>query len=495
MRTRLSALVGLATLLGVGSIVVPARAQTSGANQTHDPSRMIESEGKFYVYSTGGGSKSSGDGLVWTNGPAPLPNGFPSWVGVLFSTNQGVWAPDVIFLNGQYYLYYSVAGLPSTSACAIGLLTSPTLNPGSPNYKWTDRGMVVNNPANTTAIQYATIDPAPLQDADGNLWVVWGSGYGKDITVSQLWATRMDNTTGLPLTTDPAYQPPLSPGHPLETGRKEGSYMHYHAGYYYLFYNEGSCCDGTASTYTIWVGRSLNLTGPFSGDRVFYTSIGDIHGPGHMGIYSACGVERFTYHYYPTATSVLGENELSWGSDGWPVAGLPSTTPLTPCGDPGSGTDGVDAGGVGGGSSGGAGGAMDAGGRDSAAGADSGQPRGLDSGPGTSGGDSGQSGATGSGSSSGGGGPPGLDSGAGGGSSSGSAGSGGPSSSGGNSPAASGPDSNAGCSCSLPGDLGAGGDGGLLLAAAGAVVASIRRWRGPRRGGSRNRPRGDSARW
>jgi hypothetical protein len=61
---------GLAALLGAFSIAAPARAQTSGANQTHDPSRMIESEGRFYVYSTGGGSKSSPDGLVWTEGPA-----------------------------------------------------------------------------------------------------------------------------------------------------------------------------------------------------------------------------------------------------------------------------------------------------------------------------------------------------------------------------------------------------------------------------------------
>lgn len=28
---------------------------------------------------------------------------------------------------------------------------------------------------------------------------------------------------------------------------------------------------------------------------------------------------------------MLGENELSWGSDGWPVVGAESTTPLTAC--------------------------------------------------------------------------------------------------------------------------------------------------------------------
>ena len=114
--------------------------------------------------------------------------------------------------------------------------------------------------------------------------------------------------------------------------------MHYRNGYYYLFWNEGSCCAGTASTYTIWVARSQgSITGPYSGNRIFYAGGGNIHGPGHIGIYSACGVERFTYHYYPTATSILGENELTWSSDNWPVVGAVSTTPLKPCGNTGQG--------------------------------------------------------------------------------------------------------------------------------------------------------------
>jgi hypothetical protein len=92
--------------------------------------------------------------------------------------------------------------------------------------------------------------------------------------------------------------------------------------------------------------RSAAAGAVLAGDKVFYASTGDIHGPGHMGIYSACGVERFTYHYYPTATSILGENELSWGSDGWPVVGPESTTPLVPCGGTGGagGSTGRDAG-------------------------------------------------------------------------------------------------------------------------------------------------------
>ncbi len=91
---------------------------------------MIASNGKFYVYSTGGGSKSSTDGLAWTSGPAIFPSGIPSSATSVVSNNEGVWAPDVIFLNGQYYLYYAVAN--SSNNCAVGLVTSPTLDPAAP---------------------------------------------------------------------------------------------------------------------------------------------------------------------------------------------------------------------------------------------------------------------------------------------------------------------------------------------------------------------------
>jgi MYXO-CTERM domain-containing protein len=118
----------------------------------------------------------------------------------------------------------------------------------------------------------------------------------------------------------------------LEQGHKEGSYVYYHGGYYYLFWQTGSCCSGTASTYEINMARATAITGPYTDDRIFYASTGDVHGPGQIGIYSCGGVERFTYHYYPTAESILGENELTWSSDDWPVVGAVSTTSLKlPC--------------------------------------------------------------------------------------------------------------------------------------------------------------------
>jgi Glycosyl hydrolases family 43 len=345
---------GLAVWLGVGLVAAPARAQTSGDNGTHDPSRMIESEGRVYVYSTGGGAKSSSDGLVWRAEPAP------PWNRALLPNNQGIWAPDGLFLNGQYYLYGAMWSADQSSA--LVLTTSPTLNPASPNYKWTDRGVVVAGPVGVT---HSCIDPAPVLDAGGNLWVVWGGGYPFPTTADSIFVTRLDNQTGLPLASDPGYKPPTSPGYAIAQGHKEGPYIHYHGGSYFLWYQTGNCCGGPTSanptTYVMHVARAPSITGPYTGDRVFYatqTALG-IYGPGHMGIYQCGGVERFTYHYYPNNGSVLGENALTWGSDGWPVAGPRVTTPLMlPCAQstpPGGGTGGASGGG------GGTGGDRDAG--------------------------------------------------------------------------------------------------------------------------------------
>ncbi|HVZ87132.1 MAG TPA: family 43 glycosylhydrolase, partial [Polyangia bacterium] len=97
--------------------------------------------------------------------------------------------------------------------------------------------------SNTGSATYCAIDPAPILDASGNLWLSWGSGYTKSSSDNTIYVTRLDNTTGLVSSSDSA-----TPGHPLEPGHIEASYIYYHAGNYYLFWNSGGCCDGASST-------------------------------------------------------------------------------------------------------------------------------------------------------------------------------------------------------------------------------------------------------
>ena len=321
-------------------------AMTSGATGSHDPSRMILCDGKYYVYSTGGGMKYSPDQVTWTAGaspfggaaPATAPAGgrrgratIPASVAARVPQNQGIWAPDVIYFNNQYYLYYSVAaagnapGAPNGRG-VIGLLTNPTLDPSSPKYKWTDAGVVLST--ENKVEKRCAIDPAPFLDAKGDLWLAWGSGYnnGNGPTDPTILISKLDNATGLASRED-------SKQYPVAAGHIEAGYVHYHDGFYYAFWNEGGCCSGTSSTYRIHMARSKTVTGPYA-DKAGKDGAGDIfmatvkgqelYGPGHMGIQSdpAGALDRFTFHYYNAAARpVLGVRTLVWGADGWPCVG------------------------------------------------------------------------------------------------------------------------------------------------------------------------------
>lgn len=86
--------------------------------------------------------------------------------------NDGnLWAPDIFYYQGQYYLYYSVSSFGSNTS-AIGLAITPTLDPEDLNYGWVDEGVVIQS---TAFDDFNAIDPNIAQDRDGNLWMSFGS--------------------------------------------------------------------------------------------------------------------------------------------------------------------------------------------------------------------------------------------------------------------------------------------------------------------------------
>jgi arabinan endo-1,5-alpha-L-arabinosidase len=312
----------IATYLFMIAAISSRAAVLTGDTGSHDPSRMTYCNGNYYVYSTGGGMISSPDRINWTTGTSPFPNGVPTSVKNLIPSNQGIWAPDVLFVNNTYYLYYAVAAADGTKS-AIGLLTSPTLDPSVSGYKWTDAGVVISD---SDKVDLRTsIDPCPVLDASGNLWLSYGSGYANGATWSDptIFLVQLNPSTGLQLN-------PSSPTlYPVADGHIEASYVHYHGGNYFLFWNSGGCCSGTASTYTIHVAESPSITGPYvdksgtvGASETFLETHGSVHGPGQIGIYTLEGSDSFSYHYYPNSGgAVLGMQTLLWGTDGWPSAG------------------------------------------------------------------------------------------------------------------------------------------------------------------------------
>jgi beta-xylosidase len=298
--------------------VAPSAANLTVPNTlgTHDPSRIISDNGAYFFYSTGRHIPGwyTTDGKTWRQTPAVLPNGIPASVHDAVPANDGhdVWAPDVIYNPNTrlFGVYYSVAAWGVTTQSAVGLVTSPTLNPNAADYRWTDRGVVLAQKPG--ALQFSAIDPAPFFDAAGNMWLSFGSGYSSNNRTHAINIIALDKNTGLRGTDQTVYT--------QESCSCEASYVQYHSGYYYLFWNTGGCCNGASSTYVIHVARSTKVTGPYTERSTkFYATTGSIHGPGQIGVLSEGGKDYYSYHYYPDiGGSVLGFGTITWGSDGWP---------------------------------------------------------------------------------------------------------------------------------------------------------------------------------
>ena len=299
----------LATLLFAGH---PALA-LQGTTGAHDPSTIIKRNGVYHIWTTGDqiAHLTSTDLINWTQAaPVFAPGTWPSWInGYVAGFAGNFWAPECVFMNGKYYLYYSCS--MGQRPCAIGVATSTDLT------NWTDQGMVVYS--NTTTA-YGSIDPAVFTDATGKVWMVFGSHLVGN------WIMQLDPVTGKRLNSTVKNIAGASP-----YCENEASYVMQRGGYYYLFYNKGTCCDLTRSTYYVQMGRSTSPTGPYldrngrdllsGGGTNFLVGTGVYHGPGQVGFYSENGGNFLTYHYYDGTRNgypTLGIGNLKWDSAGWP---------------------------------------------------------------------------------------------------------------------------------------------------------------------------------
>lgn len=102
--------------------------------------------------------------------------------------SRNLWAPDISFRNGQFYLYYSASTFGSQRS-AIFLATNPTGAAGS----WTDRGLVIES---SSAVNYNAIDRNLVVDANGQWWLAFGSFW------SGIKLIRLDPATGRRSTSD-----------------------------------------------------------------------------------------------------------------------------------------------------------------------------------------------------------------------------------------------------------------------------------------------------
>jgi arabinan endo-1,5-alpha-L-arabinosidase len=247
----------------------------------------------------------------------------PEWV----ADDAGLWAPEIRFMNGQYYLYYAASwtDLPGGGS-AIGVATST-----SPLGPWVDSGAPVVEPHAPDCCpgdKRWVFDPEVVE-SNGQLYIFYGSYFG-GISARKLSADGLHS--------DPESQVQIT-----ISNRYEGPEVVFHDGYWYLFVSATNCCNGPLTGYSVFVGRSENVLGPYVdregvsllAGRVGGTPVLSMNGnrwvgPGHNSVFVDFDGQWWTvYHavdrndpYFEGAVGFTKRpvllDALDW-VDGWPT--------------------------------------------------------------------------------------------------------------------------------------------------------------------------------
>jgi arabinan endo-1,5-alpha-L-arabinosidase len=248
----------------------------------------------------------------------------PAWV----AGDAGLWAPEIDYFNGQYYLYYAASGtdLPGGGS-AIGVATS-----SSPLGPWTDAGAPAVEPHEASCCPGSrrwVFDPEIVEGAGGQRYIFYGSYFG-GISARTLSADGLHS--------DPASQVQIT-----IANRYEGAEVVHKDGYYYLFASATDCCRGPLTGYSVFVGRATSPLGPYVdrdgasllAGRVGGTPVLSMNGnrwvgTGHNSVFQDAAGQWWTvYHavdsgdpYFDGAVGFTKRpvllDALDW-VDGWPV--------------------------------------------------------------------------------------------------------------------------------------------------------------------------------
>ncbi len=316
----------------------------------HDPV-IAYCEGRYYIFSTGFGigCMSSDDLKTWKPEKSVISD-IPAWTREAVKGFGGhMWAPDVQCYNGLWYLFYSCSAFGKNTS-AIGLVTNKTLNPQSADYKWEDRGLVVQSIPGTT--NWNAIDPNMVVDSKGKAWLNWGS-FWDGIQLAKLnnfdkpKSLKDNNTRGLstkPVTvarrflrsgkSKPSAADLALANEAPDAGPNaiEAPFIIHEGDYFYLFASWDYCCKGQRSNYKTVVGRSKKVEGPYldrngkdmaeGGGELIAGPDDDFYGIGHCGLMKHEGKWHIVAHGYAKANngaSKLWHRTLSFTADGWPV--------------------------------------------------------------------------------------------------------------------------------------------------------------------------------
>jgi arabinan endo-1,5-alpha-L-arabinosidase len=330
----------LFTSLGRCFAAGPHALHLSGdAAGTHDPS--IIKEGKtWYVFATGkapdGGQfavRCSEDLEHWKL-CGHVFDEIPAWIHERSPGTKDLWAPDISFVDGQYRMYYSYS-LFGKNTSGIALAVNKTLDFTSPDYKWVDKGLVLES---KTEDNFNAIDPNFILDERGNAWLAFGS-FWDGIKMRRLGSDGLLSKSDTKLYSlarraKPENAAPAPPNLPPNWEAIEAPFIVRHGDYFYLFTSWDLCCRGVKSTYRTMVGRSKEVTGPYldqtgkpltegGGTQLLQPNSKWLGPGGESLLLDPKGDDLIVFHAYDAKTGrpSMQLSTIDW-TGGWPHAAL-----------------------------------------------------------------------------------------------------------------------------------------------------------------------------
>ncbi len=297
-------------------------AQTGDTQGASDPC-IIKADGKYVVFSSGKGIPIlvSADLKNWKlTGSVFLD--VPQWAKIAVPGSSWIWAPDISFHDGFYWLYYAVSTIGSRRS-VIGLAVNTTLDPTSSSCRWQDRGLVYETHETD---DFNAIDPQYVENGQES-WLAFGSYWGGIKMVS------IDRKTGKPESGASLLSIAARP----QAKAIEGVFIIKHGEYFYLFASHDFTGRGPDSTYKIVVGRSKSPTGPFfdkssrsmldDGGTPIVVNSARWRGPGHCAVLEDNGKSWLVYHALDANDHFelkLRIDEIRWSATGWPDVDTPA---------------------------------------------------------------------------------------------------------------------------------------------------------------------------
>ena len=208
---------------------------------------------------------------------------------------KGVWAPSIRYHKGEFYIYW---GDPD-----FGIFMVKTKDPAG---EW-------ENPVLVKAGK-GMIDPAPLWDEDGHVYLVhaWAGSRSK---MNSIVVVCEMNAEGTRVISNPVL---VYDGNDGMNHTVEGPKFYKRNGYYYIFAPAG----GVATGWQL-VLRSRSVYGPYDPKIVMAQGKTDINGP-HQGAWIDTNTgESWFVHFQDKAMygRVIHLNPMTWVND-WPVIGV-----------------------------------------------------------------------------------------------------------------------------------------------------------------------------